>query len=209
MLILCDFDNTITQADVTNLIWDHYFRPDWREVLLPRFLSGDIDSIELMQLGYKPVNAPATELLSFVQQRIGLREGFTDFASCCKARDWTLHIVTAGLDWYVRAYLPPGIPITALAAKLNHGWDVTLPLGVHVPRGQDYKRHMLELLRGKHTGQATVFIGDGRNDFPAARACDHVFALKDSTLESLCIEHGVKCAVFETFREIQQALERG
>ena len=30
MLILCDFDNTITTEDVTNLLWDEFDLPNWR-----------------------------------------------------------------------------------------------------------------------------------------------------------------------------------
>ena len=206
MLILCDFDNTVSAQDVTNLIWDTYYRPDWREVLLPRFRAGEITSIELMQLGYKPVKAPESELLPFVMQRIGLREGFEAFAAFCKQRGWPLHVITAGLDWYVRAYLPPGIPFIALAAELHDGWDVKLPPGIEVPRGQDYKKVLVDKLRREHPGLPTVFIGDGRNDFPAARASERVFALKGSTLESLCREHGVACEVFETFGRIQALL---
>ena len=32
MLILCDFDGTLFEPDVTNAIWDKYGIPQWRDV---------------------------------------------------------------------------------------------------------------------------------------------------------------------------------
>jgi 2-hydroxy-3-keto-5-methylthiopentenyl-1-phosphate phosphatase len=62
-------------------------------------------------------------------------------------------------------------------------------------------------LRARHDGHTTVYVGDGRLDFPAARTCDRVFAVAGSTLAKLCAEAGVAFTAFETFDEIARALD--
>lgn len=206
MLILCDFDGTITLEDVTNCIWDHYLGPEWREWLLPDYRAGKTTTLQVMAGGFKPIRAPLKEMLAVAEQHKTLREGFREFAAFCKANEWPLVVVSCGLDVYIEAYLPKGIPFISYKAVLEDGWRVSLPADVSLQPGDDFKIHALNRLRTKYPGRETVFIGDGRNDFPISKECDHVFAKSASTLERLCKEAGIEHHSFDDFHGIQKEL---
>lgn len=206
MIVLCDFDNTITTEDVTNVLWDRYGVPNWRERLLPKYRAGQVTTLELMDEGWRVIHQDQDELLTVARAGIGLREGFVGFVDRCRSRGWPFHVVSCGIDWYLRAFLPPDVPFTSYTAVLEDGWRVRLPSDYHLPPGQDFKIHVMEGLVASRPGEPTVFIGDGRNDLPVAGVCDHVFALRGSSLARLCAEHGVMFNDFQTFDEVWAGL---
>jgi 2-hydroxy-3-keto-5-methylthiopentenyl-1-phosphate phosphatase len=117
-------------------------------------------------------------------------------------------VLSHGLTFYIRPLLPSGCPLTAFEGRFVEGrWRVELPAGVAVPAGRDFKAHVVAELRARHPGHRAVYVGDGRLDFPAARTCDVVFAVEDSTLAKLCHDHGVPYTPFESFDEITRALD--
>jgi 2-hydroxy-3-keto-5-methylthiopentenyl-1-phosphate phosphatase len=206
MLILCDFDGTITDPDVTNLVWDRYGLKNWRRELLPPYRLGKKTTLELMDMGWRVIDRSEDELLAYARPLIKVRDGFDELVAFAEARAWPLHVVSNGLDWYIRAFLPPHVPFTSYAARLEDGWRVRLPDGCDLPPGADFKIVALQRLLDENPGKETVFIGDGRNDLPIAREADHVFAVKASTLARLCAKEGLACQEFETFGEVVQGL---
>jgi 2-hydroxy-3-keto-5-methylthiopentenyl-1-phosphate phosphatase len=206
-IIVCDFDGTITVEDVTNLIWDAHLPYDWRNVLLPPSREGRLTALEMIARGYGDVPAPAETLLAEVRPHVRLRAGWARLVDLCRERRWPLEVVSHGLGFYIRDILPPGASLTAFEGTYDgRRWQVSLPPGVELASGGDFKSHVLATLRARHPGHATLYIGDGRLDFPAARRTDLVFAVRDSVLAHLCVEEGVPSVSFDTFDEIADAL---
>jgi 2-hydroxy-3-keto-5-methylthiopentenyl-1-phosphate phosphatase len=206
-----DFDGTITLEDLTNKIWDAHVPYDWRAVLTPLSREGVLTPLEMIARGYGAVAQPADVLRAEIAPHAKLRDGFEAFVADCGARRWPFEVLSHGLSFYIAPLLPPGTALTAFEGKFRRardGWDVDFPDGISVPRGRDFKAHVVSLLRARHPGHTTVYVGDGRLDFPAARTCDRVFAVAGSTLERLCDEHAVPFTAFETFAEITAALAK-
>ncbi len=121
----------------------------------------------------------------------------------------TGHSLVSNGEWYIRELLPPGIPVRCYYAELggkDSRWRVTMPPGVVLQSGEDFKVHVCEDLCREHPDRDTVFIGDGRNDFPVASHCKYVFAVKDSTLAKLCAEAGKPHVEFESFETVVEKL---
>ena len=208
--MVCDFDGTITVEDVTNLIWDAHLRYDWRAVLLPPTRDGRMAPLELMARGYAGVARDGAALVQEVGPRVQVRAGFDELAAACRARGWPLEVVSHGLTFYIRAFLPAGLPLTAFDGTFTgQGWQVTLPEGFVLPPGADFKTEVVRALRARHPGHATAYVGDGRLDFPAARGCDRLFAVRGSALADLCRAEGVPCVEFDDFAEVTAALVAG
>jgi 2-hydroxy-3-keto-5-methylthiopentenyl-1-phosphate phosphatase len=206
-LIVSDFDGTITLDDLTNFIWDRHVPYDWRAVLTPLSRDGVLTPLEMIARGYGDVRHPAETLLAEVLPRGRWRPGFEAFVAGCDAHHWPFEVLSHGLTFYIQPLLPAGVPLTAFEGRFESGrWRVELPAGVDVPAGRDFKAHVVATLRARHPGHTTVYLGDGRLDFPAARTCDLVFAVKDSTLARLCDEARVPFAPFETFDEVATLL---
>jgi 2-hydroxy-3-keto-5-methylthiopentenyl-1-phosphate phosphatase len=103
--------------------------------------------------------------------------------------------------------LPAGCPLTAFEGRYEDGrWRVDLPGGMSLPDRRDFKAHVVAQLRARHPGHTTVYVGDGRLDFPAARTCDRIFAVADSTLAKMCAEAGIEHTPFEDWAEIARRL---
>jgi 2-hydroxy-3-keto-5-methylthiopentenyl-1-phosphate phosphatase len=206
-VVVCDFDGTIAVEDVTNLIWDKHLPYQWREVLIPPSREGKISALEMIGLGYADVKAPPEQLLAEVLPRVRLREGWAQFVATCAARRWPLHVVSHGLDFYIRRILPPGVPLTCFEGTFEGDrWRVALPPGVTLTPGEDFKTHVVSALRAQHPDATTVYVGDGRLDFPAARTCDRLFAVEASTLARMCASAGINHQEFATFDQITEEL---
>ncbi len=205
-LFAIDFDGTITVEDITNIIWDTHVPFDWRAVLMPPSRAGEVTPLELIGNGYREVRRPPDALLDEVRPHAGLRPGFEALVARAAAGGWPLHVVSHGLGFYLRAILPAGVAFTAFEGVYDGDrWSVTLPPGLVLPSGQDFKIQVLEDLRERHPGHRVVYVGDGRLDFPAARRSDAIFAVRGSTLARLCHEAGIACTEFERFDEITAA----
>lgn len=206
MLILCDFDNTITTRDVTNLIWDRRLGPGWREELLPDYYAGKKSHFELMSGAYKRISAGEAELLGDIEGQFELRPGFFDLLDFCRARAWPFVVVSGGLDFYVRAILPPGVRVLSYAARFGDHCEVVYPEGLEPAPGEDFKLHVIRRLQAEHPGEAIAFAGDGKNDFAAAEEAELVFALAGSRLAEMCEDAGVRFYPFSDFFDVLRVL---
>ncbi|WP_437930712.1 HAD-IB family phosphatase [Sorangium sp. So ce291] len=210
MLILSDFDGTITSDDLTNRIWDAHLRYDWRKVLLSPAGGGQLTAIELLQRGYADVERSPVELLDELRPHAALRPGFEELLALCARRGWVFHVISHGLPFYIREFLPPGTPFSCFDAAFDDGrWRVSVPEAVPLGPGDDFKIRVLEQLKAATGETATVYIGDGRLDYPAARRSDRVFAVRGSALDGLCARDGVPRTPFDSFTEICAALDDG
>jgi 2-hydroxy-3-keto-5-methylthiopentenyl-1-phosphate phosphatase len=172
--------------------------------------DGTITLLEMIARGYGDVAHPPETLLAEVIPRGRWRPGFEAFVAMCDARRWPFEVLSHGLTFYIQPLLPTGVALTAFEGRFQDGrWRVELPAGVDVPAGHDFKAHVVATLHARHPGHTTVYIGDGRLDFPAARTCDRVFAVRDSTLARLLLEANVPFTPFDDFDEVAILLASG
>ena len=204
MIVVSDFDGTLTIEDVTTLLWDTHLSYDWRSELLPPTYAGAMSPLEMIARGYRDVAQPEARLLAEARTHTRLRPGLTALAGLCHARGWPFVVLSHGLRFYIEALLPPGLAIVSFEGTFDgRNWEVTLPPGLTPPPGEDFKRHVVTDLRDKHPGEPVVYLGDGRLDLPAAESCERVFAVRDSKLAHLC----PRATPFDTLDEVVAALE--
>ncbi len=206
MILISDFDGTITIEDVTTMFWDRHLPYDWRHDLLPATYAGQVTPLEMIARGYGDVPVGPDQLLAEARAGTRLRPGLTALADHCRARGWPFIVLSHGLAFYIQALLPAGIPFTSFVGTFAGGrWQVTLPPDVRVASGEDFKSRVVADLRARHPGLPTVYLGDGRLDLPAAETCDQVFAVRGSRLAELC----PRARLFDTLDQVVDALELG
>lgn len=206
MLLLCDFDGTITVRDLTNIVWDTCLRYDWRTELVPLSERGEINATEMIRRGYADVDRPAAELVELIRPAAGFRDSFDALLDACRQHGWRFEVLSNGMRFYIEALLPPGVPVWAYEGDFDGRWRVELPAGVTVGPTEDFKVKVLERHRAEDPSRPVIYIGDGRLDFEAARRCDRVFAVRGSTLARLCARESVPFTPFDTFHEVLRAL---
>jgi 2-hydroxy-3-keto-5-methylthiopentenyl-1-phosphate phosphatase len=206
MILVSDFDGTLTVDDVTTLLWDRHLTYDWRHELLPPTYAGQMTPLEMIARGYGDIPVGPEQLLAEARVHTRLRPGLAALAEHCRACGWPFVVLSHGLAFYIQALLPADIPFTAFVGTFAGGrWQVTLPDGVRVDPGQDFKSRVVADLRARHPGHRTVYLGDGRLDLLAAETCDQVFAVRGSKLAELC----PRAHLFDTLDEVVAALEVG
>jgi 2-hydroxy-3-keto-5-methylthiopentenyl-1-phosphate phosphatase len=204
LILVSDFDGTLTIDDVTTLLWDRHLTYDWRRELLPPTYDGQWTPLQMIARGYGDIPVGPQQLLDEARAHARLRPGLDALVAFSQARGWPFLVLSHGLTFYIQDLLPPGVPFTAFVGHFVDGrWNVTLPPDVEVASGQDFKSRVVADLRVRHPGSPTVYLGDGRLDLPAAETCDQVFAVRGSKLAELC----PRARLFDTLDEVVAALE--
>jgi 2-hydroxy-3-keto-5-methylthiopentenyl-1-phosphate phosphatase len=204
MIVVSDFDGTLTVDDVTSFYWDKHLPYDWRRELLPDTYAGKRTPLEMIARGYGDIAVPPEALLAEARANTRMRSGLSALTALCRARGWPFLVVSHGLAFYIQELLPPEIPFVAFAGAFDgERWQVTLPPGIALGPGEDFKSHVVAELRRQHPGRPTVYLGDGRLDLLAAETCDEIFAVRGSKLAELA----PRARPFDVLDEVVVALE--
>ena len=210
VVIYCDFDGTVTQDDVIDVLLTDLADPDWRRIEADweRGLIGSREclarQIPLIRGGWPAI---ARRL-----DTIRLDPTFAPFASWCAANGWPLRLVSDGLDRVITTLLErDGIVVASvranhLAASATDELAITFP---YPPVQPDCRAGLCKCLalRQAAPGVRRVVIGDGHSDWCWAARADQVFA--KSTLLTHCLVEGIACTPFRDFDEVRRVLSTG
>jgi 2-hydroxy-3-keto-5-methylthiopentenyl-1-phosphate phosphatase len=199
MLILCDFDGTITEVDVTDLLWKGRIPPVERKRMVDEVDNGHWTMHEYIAHGYSFVPEAPRILLDELRSEVRFRAGFADFLQVIQASNNQLQIVSNGLDFYIREFLPEPTPIMSFVARFDGRYRVELPQGCVLLPGEEFKVNRVRHLIAELSFDQVVYIGDGRADFAPSLFCDTVFAVRDSRLAQLRESYGLSSIEFDTF----------
>lgn len=206
VLVLCDFDGTITEHDLTNVVWDEWLPYDWRAQLIPDSERGLITATEMMRRGYADIRQSETELLALLRPKAKVRRGFVEFVRDCEARGWSFIVVSNGLRFYIEDLLPVEVTVWAHDAHFDGRWHVQAPSTLQLSDGEDFKTHVVHLLRGQNAWAKVAYVGDGRLDFEPSKLCDEVYCVRGSALEKRCAADSVPARPFRDFEELRRLL---
>ncbi len=207
MLVICDFDGTITQDDVTNVLLDHYTGREWRDLLEP-YRAGEISHLDIMRNSYRFLKTPAEELLDFARRNIRVRPNFKSLLKLCRERDWPFAVVSGGIDFYLKDFLDEGIDYYCYLGEYKESWQVRMPDWpvVDLAAGHDFKVRVVEELKLKYPGREVVYLGDGANDWPAGSQAQKLFTVAGSRLSKLSAEAGKAHVDFTDFGQVVEIL---
>ena len=190
--ILCDFDGTVTRADVTDALLVSLGRPGWEE-LEAQWRSGVIGSRECMAGQVGLLGADASHLDAVID-RIEIDPGFPAFVKAARAAGVEVVILSDGLDYAIERILAthgikPALQIIAnrLIRTQTEAWQLEFPHAQSDCRSGNCK--CASARRQQGLGRATLLIGDGQSDICVAGRVDFVLA-KDRLLEH-CRSNGI------------------
>ncbi len=213
-IVCCDFDGTITQVDVTDLILSEFAHPAWQEVE-QEWMQGAIGSRECLERQLALVDASPAELHKLIDA-VPLDPGFGAFHQFVRQRRLPFYIMSEGLDLVIRrtfrkAGLRPAVRngahiFSSQAVLRGRRLLTSFP---HTCNGCGHgcatcKTTIIRRLRRE--GAPVVFIGDGLSDRFAVQEADVVFAKHG--LAAYCRDHHIDYEPYETFHSVRQALER-
>jgi len=206
VLVLVDFDGTITQKDVGAALFNTYSKNESQKIV-SRWVKGEISSRECLERECRLIKITEAELKKFaLRQKIDVK--FTAFVDYCKRESLGLVILSDGLDVYIKLILEKyglnEVPFFSNVLSFNNG-----ELSLEFPffeRGcgncGNCKRYHLSRLRGKT--KRVIYIGDGLSDKCAVREADYVFAKKD--LRKFCEKADIRHFPYRNFGDIIRIL---
>lgn len=211
VLILCDFDGTVSTKDTVNrLIREHLTSPDWR-YHVKRYLRGEVGSREVYQALAPLMKMTHEDLSRFVSEHASLDPHFSFFLRWARNLDIDVKIVSDGFDATINTlFMGHGIePLDIFANKLIIHDDGTVAIesphaNSECPTCGTCKQSLIKAFRRTH--DTIILIGDGESDRHAAEAADFVVAMKDLFL--YCASRGIPCLRAESFHEIPHLLTR-
>jgi len=178
--VLCDFDGTISTADVTDTLLEAFGKSDWREIEA-EWLAGRIGSRVCMQQQIACLDASKEELDESIDA-IGVDEDFAAFVDAIATRGWELTIVSDGLDYAIRRILRRH-HLPALSYYANRlvqvgvrSWKLDSPYADTACSSASGMCKCAFACRARAVGSKVLMIGDGRSDFCVAGSADLVFA---------------------------------
>jgi len=208
----CDFDGTISETDMIVRIVTH-FAPTQTKPIVDRVVSREITvqaGVEAMFAKIRSEQYP--EVVAFAREMTRIRQGFAAFVQYTAARAWPFTVVSGGFDFFVEPALADVRDLVNVACNridssgrhLRVVWhticDATCDGGCGLCKPTVLRRNDTPFVK-------QIVIGDGVTDVKAARLADYVFA-RDQ-LEKICVEENIPHTRFDTFTDIERAIESG
>jgi len=207
LIVLCDFDGTITIQDTAELVLRKFAKGDWKQYD-QQFENGKLSLEECLKKEFSLVKASREEILNALNE-VEFRPGFDELARYCKQNCIPVIIVSAGLDFIIIHFLKLKKwhhmvqTYMAVATVAADGIKFTFPR--HCDKtSANFKQDLVRKCKGE--GKKIVLIGDGTGDCDAAREADLTFAIKDSSLANLCEKYGIHCRSMTDFRQVIDVL---
>ena len=177
-----DFDGTVTDVDVFDSLFFQFADPAWLEAHAA-YHKDECDLEEAYRKMTPHFRGGAEEVLAFLENRIGLREGFRELLDHLLLEKVRVMIVSNGFDFYIHYLLDfwgidrKRLEVICHRARISRGRFLpsfrrhSSLKHAHCLIG---KAEIIEQL--KASGHSVAFCGDGYSDTPAARVADLVFA---------------------------------
>lgn len=220
-----DFDGTIFMQDTGHVLFDNFgCGSKRRNILDEQIKTGERSFREVSEEMWGSLNVPFDDGFEVMQDSLEIDRDFRAFHAFCLANEIPFNVISAGLKPVLRRVLD-----TFLGEEQSKHIDIVANDADISTDGSEWKvlwRHDTELghdkalsiqearaaaeaeLAGEDgTVPLIVFIGDGVSDLPAAREADVLFARRGLRLEEYCLENKISYIPFDTFADIQRALE--
>jgi 2-hydroxy-3-keto-5-methylthiopentenyl-1-phosphate phosphatase len=204
--VLCDFDGTVADEDVGNLLFRSFTADGASGEIVELWKSGLISSRECLEKECALASVSREEIDRFIQAR-KLDLYFKDFHDFARNRGIEIVILSDGLDYYIeKMLLRHGVAeIDFFANKLtviNHSLLVEFPHYnmLDCTDCGNCKRFHLE--RYKRAGYYIVYVGNGFSDRCPSEYADLVFA--KGALLSHCRKNKIKHVRFNNFRDVER-----
>lgn len=211
-IVFCDFDGTITLADVTDEILNRLAGPGWLEIE-ENWTQGIIGSRECLERQLALVSTTPGALNALIDS-IAVDPHFAAFLAFIQKQAIPFIVVSDGLDYVIRRVLRRsgirsplrnGTHIFSSSVQLQkHGLAVAFP---HAHPACTHgcatcKPHIIRALRKDHW--PVLYIGDGLSDRHGVAEADFVYARQP--LLDYCLATNIPCQFFSGFNDIESSL---
>lgn len=210
LVVLCDFDGTITTIDTAEWVLSKFAQGDWRR-FDRKFEKGEITLEECLNRQFSLVRASKKQILQELNDIVVFRSNFKGSAEYCKKSHVPLIVVSAGLDFVIEHFLElydclDFVEVCAAKTSFtDNGIKLVFPTLLDVA-SENIKDDAVRRYRSYN--RDVIYIGDGLADCTAAKIADYSFAIEGSRLAKLCAKQGIQCRTMTDFQEIIEIIRK-
>ena len=211
LLVLSDFDGTISTVDSTDLLLEKHAAPEWRriETLWEKEIIG---TQECMKRQVELLDLSLSELDKF-SDNIPIEKDFPQFFYHCQSKGIPLTVVSDGLDYLIKRVLSNYITASQTEIIANqlkvttpNKFTLNFPFAKYSCTSGCQKCHVCMNLKLINNADFCVYVGDGRSDFCVAENEADLVIAKGKLLKH-CQEKGINHIPFTSFSEIPKILD--
>ena len=180
ILIQTDFDNTITEGNVSELIHDEFGPENWPEIY-EKYKKGLITVEESNIYSFRYLNTKKIDLDDFVKKNVKFRDGFLEFYKYVMNNNLDFKIVSSGVDFYIYAALSV-LGIDPNTVEILSGKSVFNSKGIKIFYFDTQNNKINSKFKDTHTQyhrkiySKIIYFGDSHTDLYSSKICDVVFA---------------------------------
>ncbi len=204
MVVLCDFDGTIVEADTCIHILDRFSAEDWR-IADAKYEKGEISLEDCLRTQFSRVTANKHQIMRTIKQISRTRKHFETFVEYCRTEKIPIIVVSAGLDFVIKHFLEVNcwsdyVQVYSPCSRFtDEGISLTFPKLLH-QASTSFKDDLVRDLKQK--GATVLYVGDGTPDYEAAQLANYPIAIKNSKLAQLLNDNQIPFKEITTFREV-------
>lgn len=207
IIILSDFDGTITNKDVGTALIKNFGPDGWKEYE-KKYIKREISSKDSLSFYYENMKRPTNGLLDYVDNNIKLDDYFLSFYNYIKEKNYDFYIVSDGMDFYIdfilKKYDLNDIPFYSNTYIDKTNVETKYPyFNLECGMCGNCKYSHLNNLSDEST--FTIYIGDGHSDRCVADKVDLTFAKDD--LEKYCKDRDIKYIKFNDFSDVLKIIK--
>lgn len=205
LIIVSDFDGTITSEDTLYKFFKMYAKTSWLEVE-KMWSEGKIGSMECLIRQFELVEGLNKELIENYISTIELDSYFKKFIQKNK---YDFIIVSDGIDYFIKEILRKN-NIENISIVSNHAEFIEKDFSISFPnknplcknKSGTCKCSIVNNLRKKY--KKIIYIGDGRSDFCVSDKADILYA--KGNLLKYCKKNNINHIEFNNFKDIIYSL---
>lgn len=206
VLVIADFDGTISLNDMGYDVLNRFSEEGWEEIDRS-YCAGRIGSLEAYTRIFDFIRGSQEEMTRFVDERAVIDPSFVDFYALCRKRGFDVKIFSDGLDFYIDFILQKhGLGMIEFYSNVVR-FRGERRAGIDFPHANEMcmkcgtcKSRLLEAERSSY--EKIVYIGDGYSDVCPARRADLVFAKR--VLYDRIASEGKPCFSYRNFQDIHR-----
>ena len=198
--IFSDFDGTITNSDVLDLMIENLYSRDKYLEMESKLINGTV--------GYEKYLYDMFSGITYEYEKINpniVDDTFKDFYLWVVQNKIDFFVVSSGFKKLILHLLPyvKEVQVFANDIKTNEvgTWDIVLFDNLN---NKTINKNLV--INSLKSNNKTIFIGDGLSDFTVMGNVDVLFAKKNSLLHKKCIKENCPHIVFENFSDIKKII---
>jgi len=202
--VFCDFDGTITEADLIVAIWRRFAPPGWERVkddVLARWRTVREGVAEVFA---QIPSAQERAIVAYALSTARIRDGFQPFLELCRREGIPVYVASGGIDFFVRPVLAPYRPWLAGLYDIRSDRSGPFIRLAHTHACPTCGLCKVKVM-AEHPGVFSILIGDSVTDLHGATEAGLVFAR--DRLRGYLDEAGCAYEPFESFFDVMRTLE--